>query len=464
MAQRYLLIAQSSPHGKGAFTRIRVCVDDQTPLGPWIRTLAEHLGYPLSDRFGAPLSYRLRSLVTSSVLPTTGRLTSIPVTPGDCFILEPDRYNREHTQQPHARRAPAAPRVSRRFLMRSGILATVSLLGAGSGMTSAFAQYLLSQPQSVTFRPPPATEALTLLPQTIFTHHHHTVRALTWAPDESMLASGGDDARALIWQRDGSLVHTLQFTAPVRAVNWSPDGQQVVTADANRISFFQAQTGLLLAEDTEHHTAPITALGWTQTSPPLAISAGLDTTAIVWNGQSHQPQAIFRQHTTAIEALAILAGIIATASQGGVTRIWNALSGQESHGYYADSSQAARAVAFSASGSLAVGGDDSAISLWNTGRVCTREIQDRFGLHCLDAPHRLLAHTQPVRAIAFSPDGTLLATGGDDTRLMLWSMHTLAPVLIHPQQETIAALAWSPSGRFLAGAIGSRVLLWQIHR
>ena len=158
----------------------------------------------------------------------------------------------------------------------------------------------------------------------------------------------------------------------------------------------------------------------------------------------------------------MLAETVATASHGGVTRVWNALSGQEIHGYYADSAQAMRAVAFSALGSLAVSGDDHRIHLWANGRVCIRETQDRFGLHCLDTPHSLQTHTGAVRTLAVSPDGTFLASGGDDNQLIFWSLHTLAPILIVPQQETITALAWSPSGRFLAGAIGSRILLWQI--
>lgn len=354
------------------------------------------------------------------------------------------------------------PLISRRVLMQSGILATSSLFGLGSGMTSAFAQYLLSQPRPPLRVIPTPTNTLTISPLTSFTQHSQTVRTLTWAPDERMLASGGDDARVFIWLRDGSLVQTLLFNNPVRAVSWSPNGQQIVTADATTISFFQAQTGQFLAQDTRHHSAPITALGWTNTPTPLALSAGLDTTAIVWNGQSHQPQTIFRQHTTAIEALAVLAEIVATTSHGGVTRVWNALSGQEIHGYYANSPQAMRAVTFSATGSLAVGGDDHRIHLWTNGRACTQEIQDRFGLHCLDTPHHLQTHTGSVRALAFSPDSMLLASGGDDNQLILWSLRTVAPILIVPQQEAIAALAWSPSGRFLAGALGSRILLWQI--
>src|SRR5581483_1724179 len=102
-----------------------------------------------------------------------------------------------------------------------------------------------------------------------------------------------------------------------------------VAGAANTVSFFDARTGLLLAENATQHTAPVTSLGWTtQTATLLAVSAGTDKRAIVWNGQSHQAQVLFRLHTAAIEALAILADTVATASLGGVARVWSATNGQ----------------------------------------------------------------------------------------------------------------------------------------
>jgi WD40 repeat protein len=269
----------------------------------------------------------------------------------------------------------------------------------------------------------------------------------------------------LLWKPDGTLLQTLHCPSPVGALAWSPDGRQLAVGAATTVSFFDAQGGVLLAANATQHTAALTALGWTDIPgvTPLVISAGLDKTAWVWNGQTHRPQMVFRHHTAAIEALSVLAETVATASQGGVTRVWQALNGQEVHGYYASSRQPNRSVAFSSQGALVVGSEDGSIALWNDGRTCMLQVHDTFGLHCLDQAHRLQGHTRAVRALAFSPDGKLLATGGDDHRLILWSMRSMTPLLMQPQQDTLSALAWSPSGRLLAGALGTRVVLWQIH-
>ena len=61
-------------------------------------------------------------------------------------------------------------------------------------------------------------------------------------------------------------------------------------------------------------------------------------------------------------------------------------------------------------------------------------------------------HQQTVRALAWSPDGQLLASGGDDGQLLVWgTIGTVQQRLAHP--APVFALAWSPeSQRVVTGA------------
>ncbi|GCE29477.1 hypothetical protein KDA_49610 [Dictyobacter alpinus] len=465
MALRHLVIVRPSSQGMQVGKSIQVCVDDGAAIGPWVSTLAARLGYPLVDSFGAPLAYRLRSVSGEQTLPLTGRFADVRFPSGSAFLLEPVPPEalllQEHREQ--TRSVTQVPSAATRFSRRSliSMLTAFSLLGLGSGMTTAFAHRLFASHRSPAPLPMGSTPISLRI---LFDHHPQAVRALSWSPDGRLLASGDHGGLLLVWNLDGTVLYQHQFLLPIHALAWSPDGAHLLAATGQTVSFFQAHTGVLLAADGAHHTASITSLGWTQEPIPRALSAGIDTTAVVWSAQSYQPLAVFRGHTSSIETLAVLTTTVATASDGGVTRVWSAISGQEIHGYYFQNARPLRAAAFSSLGTLAVGGDDGAISLWDDGRTCHRQRHEDFGLQCLDEAIHVQGHRHPVRALAFSPDGLYLASGGDDQQLIIWSMQTRQSLLVQRQQETPAALSWSPSGHLLAGAIGKHVALWQVRK
>ena len=75
----------------------------------------------------------------------------------------------------------------------------------------------------------------------------------------------------------------------------------------------------------------------------------------------------------------------------------------------------------------------------------------------------LKGHVGPVLAVAFSPDGKTLASGGFDMMVKLWNVATGQEVAsLEGHRNWIKSIAFSPDGALLAtGDINGIVRLWR---
>jgi WD40 repeat protein/serine/threonine protein kinase len=274
------------------------------------------------------------------------------------------------------------------------------------------------------------------------------------SPDGKWVATGNADHAVRIWNtQTGKLVHTLRGPSfVVYFVHFLPDGKRILSASP------------ILAD---HHEwlSRMEILTWDVTTGRQLSRKVVADANIIWGNVAFSPDgsqfaapgnpecrdlgpSIVGYLGSALgQGPFLAAAVLRPGKQGteSILKLGNADSGQCTQTIYTEN---VTAFAFRPDGKVAATSWAEKMGLWDAGTG--------KGIRSLQG------HTGPVQTLAFSPDGSQLASGSEDNSVRLWDTSTGKElVCFRGHTDRIQSVAFSPNGRWIASAgIDGTVRLW----
>ncbi len=324
------------------------------------------------------------------------------------------------------------------------------------------------------------------------------ISSIQFSPDGTQLVVG---SRIGIWVYDvetGNEISLLQDLSGPMA--YSPDGRFIASGGGDPVTSFGGsplEKGLQLWNvsagskvSLQGELPPASRLRFSNDSKTL-VCLSMSRENIYWidveTGEYTTTNMGKRHGYMHLESYTLTEDKIAIGSNEGKIELWDTATGKHLTTLrevgqevrmpdYGTENNQAITMKFSPDGTrLATGNLDTTVQIWNTTTgeeliVLQKPIEGNMwgisrqnGREILNNPMKDERNTRPS-ALAFSPDGSILACGSKDSTIKLW--HSLTGELIATftgHQGSVYTLAFSPDGNTLAsGSADGTVQVWDI--
>ena len=339
----------------------------------------------------------------------------------------------------------------------------IRLWDLASGLTSAILEHR-GQVKCVSFSPDGATLGSGAWHRTVrlwdtetgrniatLPLHRGSVLAVSFSPDGSPFATASEDGTVSLWDLESETATTLSgHMDAVSVMAFSPDGKTVACENFDgtdgTVDLWDTATGRNIAT-LSGQTLPVQAISFSPDGATLA-SGSQDKTVLLWDLETHNTITTL-EHSHPVSAVSFSpdGGILASGDWNGGVFLWDVKVGEEIV-TLSGLGDLVLSMSFSPDGTtLATGSRSGEVMLWDmtTGTAAAS----------------LPGHSRQVSALSFSPDGETLFSGSGNHRIT-WEVETETP-LDTAREDWGEIMAFSPDGTlFATGTHNNLVRLWDM--